>query len=70
MLDLTGCFSTVVDHDSLMVSPESKYKWKSLKREAPDDHPNSAGHELMFARLYELLHTPEGSVLLKPRDGK
>jgi hypothetical protein len=70
ILDLAGCFSTVADTDSLMVSPESKYRWKSLKREAPDDHPNAAGHELMFARLYELLHTPGGSVLLKPTGRK
>jgi hypothetical protein len=67
MLDMAGCFSSVADQDKLMVSPESKYQWKSLKRQAPDDHPNAVGHQLMADRLYELLHTPEGSVLLKPR---
>ena len=70
MLDMVGCFSSVADQDTLMVSPESKYQWKSLKRQAPDDHPNAAGHQLMADRLYELLHGPEGSVLLKPRDRK
>jgi hypothetical protein len=69
MLDMAGCFSSVADQDKLMVSPESKYQWKSLKRQAPDDHPNAIGHELMADRLYELLHEPAGGVMLKPRDG-
>jgi hypothetical protein len=70
ILDLTGCFSSEPDPDKLMVSPESTYYWRTLKREGPDDHPNAAGHKLLADRLYELLHTPEGSVLLKPGDEK
>jgi hypothetical protein len=67
ILDLTACFVSEPDKDSLMVMPETAYALKSMKREAVDDHPNARGHQMLADELYKQLHSAEGRALLKPR---